>query len=57
MVPPASACQSPWGTEQTENVTEGCVSCPVFMGLEILKKNAFFTGQGEGEAGGRHLLW
>ena len=56
MVPPASAGLSPWGTEQTENVTEGCESCPVFMGLEILKKNAFFSGQGEGEAGGRHLL-
>ena len=39
-----------------ENVTEGCVICPVFMGLEILKKNDFFSGQGEGEAGRRHLL-
>ena len=40
-----------------ENVTEGCVSCSVIIGLEILKKIAFFTGQGEGETGGRHLLW
>ena len=32
----------------------GLVSCPVFMGLDILKKNALFSGQGEGEAGGRH---
>ena len=28
------------------------MSCPVSMGLEILKKNAFFSGQGEGEAWG-----
>ena len=39
-----------------ENVTEGCVSCSVFMGLEILEEKAFFSGQAEGEAGGRHLL-